>query len=252
MDVCIDLPGVTLPQTVFQIEIPDVLPVTINITPNATIATPICFLSNSERNKRLTYSLTYRPLLFKMLSHIFILNLKGEVLVSRTYRNDSRQSYTALSDWFRINIVSNKSVRSPISTTSDASTFYHVKHENLYIVAVSSLNANVALIFELLNRIISLGVSYFIKFTEDAVEANFTLIYELLDEICDFGYPQTTDADTLKLYITTSTLKSERATVIMVYIGCRRVKDCDPGDRRSILASSGYQVSQERMLCRHY
>jgi AP-2 complex subunit mu-1 len=83
-------------------------------------------------------------------------------------------------------------------------------HENLYIVAAASSNPNAAMIFEFLYKVISLGHSYFGVFNEQAVKDNFTLIYELFDEICDFGFPQTTDSDTLKLYITTDTIRSEK------------------------------------------
>lgn len=43
------------------------------------------------------------------------------------------------------------------------------------------------------------------------VKNNFVLIYELLDEILDFGYPQNSETDTLKMYITTEGVKSEQA-----------------------------------------
>ena len=40
------------------------------------------------------------------------------------------------------------------------------------------------------------------------------LIFELIyPEILDFGYPQNTETDTLKMYITTEGVKSERAMV---------------------------------------
>ncbi|CAO3598474.1 unnamed protein product [Absidia cylindrospora] len=58
---------------------------------------------------------------------------------------------------------------------------------------------------------ISIGRSYFGKLDEEAVKNNFVLIYELLDEILDFGYPQNSETDTLKMYITTEGVKSERA-----------------------------------------
>lgn len=54
--------------------------------------------------------------------------------------------------------------------------------------------------------------AYFGEFTELNVKNNFSLIYELLDEILDFGYPQSTDTDILKMFITQSgptTLKSK-------------------------------------------
>ncbi|TPX31349.1 hypothetical protein SmJEL517_g05283 [Synchytrium microbalum] len=141
------------------------------------------------------------------LSGFFIFNAKGEVLISRLYRTDIKRS---ISDVFRIQVISSTDVRSPI-TTLGSTSFFHVRHENLYLVAVTKLNANAALIFEFLYKIITLGRSYFGKFDEEAVKNNFTLIYELMDEICDFGYPQTTEPETLKLYITTEGVKSERA-----------------------------------------
>ena len=56
-----------------------------------------------------------------------------------------------------------------------------MKHENIYIVGVTKSNANAALVFEFLYRLIALGKSYFGKFDEEAVKNNFVLIYELLD-----------------------------------------------------------------------
>lgn len=85
-----------------------------------------------------------------------------------------------LSDVFRIQVISNAQVRSPILTLG-STTFSHVKHENIYIVAVTKSNANAALVFEFLYRLIALGKSYFGKFDEEAVKNNFVLIYELLD-----------------------------------------------------------------------
>lgn len=142
-----------------------------------------------------------------MISAFFIYNQKGEVLISRLYRQDLKRS---VADIFRIQVISNTDVRAPFITLGSTS-FFHVRHDNLYIVAVTKNNANAALIFEFCYRFISLGRSYFIKFDEESVKNNFVLIYELLDEILDFGYPQNTDADILKLYITTEGVKSEKA-----------------------------------------
>ncbi|KAK6506866.1 hypothetical protein TWF481_005326 [Arthrobotrys musiformis] len=142
-----------------------------------------------------------------MLSGILLFNQKGENLIFRQFRNDCRPR---LSDVFRIQVISNAQVRSPILTLG-STTFSHVKHENIYLVAITKSNANAALVFEFLYRLIALGRSYFGKFDEEAVKNNFVLIYELLDEILDFGYPQNTETDTLKMYITTEGVKSERA-----------------------------------------
>ncbi|RAR01956.1 clathrin adaptor, mu subunit [Stemphylium lycopersici] len=142
-----------------------------------------------------------------MLSGILIFNQKGENLIFRAFRNDCRPR---LADVFRIQVISNAQVRSPILTLG-STTFSHVKHENIYLVAVTKSNANAALVFEFLYRLVGLGKAYFGKFDEEAVKNNFVLVYELLDEILDFGYPQNTETDTLKMYITTEGVKSERA-----------------------------------------
>lgn len=87
-------------------------------------------------------------------------------------------------------------------------------------------NASAALVFEFLYRFITISRSYFSKLDEESIKSNFVLIYELLDgelgfhrvrltvtEILDFGYPQNSEIDTLKMYITTEGIKSEMAVV---------------------------------------
>ena len=51
--------------------------------------------------------------------------------------------------------------------------------------------------------------SYFGTVDEESIRNNFVLIYELLDEMMDYGYPQNTDADILKLVITQKGVMSE-------------------------------------------
>jgi hypothetical protein len=117
------------------------------------------------------------PVALKMLSGILIFNQKGENLIFRAFRNDCRPR---LADIFRIQVISNPQVRSPILTLG-STTFSHIKHENIYLVAVTKSNANAALVFEFLYRLILLGKGYFGKFDEEAVKNNFVLVYELLD-----------------------------------------------------------------------
>jgi len=76
--------------------------------------------------------------------------------------------------------MANPNVRSPVNSFSDI-TFFHVRHENLFITATTKENVNAALIFEFLNKFVAIGKSYFTKFDEEAVKNNFVLIYELLD-----------------------------------------------------------------------
>ncbi|KAF9011599.1 clathrin adaptor, mu subunit [Hymenopellis radicata] len=139
-----------------------------------------------------------------MISAFFIFNQKGEVLISRLYRTDFKRS---IADVFRIQVVSNSDVRSPIITLGSTS-FFHVRINNLYVVAVTKTNANAALVFEFCYRFINICKSYFGKIDEESIKNNFVLIYELIDEINDFGYPQNSEIDTLKTYITTESIVS--------------------------------------------
>lgn len=117
------------------------------------------------------------PQIATMLSGVLVFNQKGENLIFRAFRNDCRPR---LADVFRIQVISNAQVRSPILTLG-STTFSHVKHENIYLVAITKSNANAALVFEFLYRLIQLGKGYFGKFDEEAVKNNFVLVYELLD-----------------------------------------------------------------------
>jgi AP-2 complex subunit mu-1 len=187
-----------------------------------------------------------------MLSGILIFNQKGENLIFRAFRNDCRPR---LADVFRIQVISNAQVRSPILTLG-STTFSHVKHENIYLVAVTKSNANAALVFEFIYRLIGLGKAYFGKFDEEAVKNNFVLVYELLDEILDFGYPQNTETDTLKMYITTEGVKSERAMVGSIYGFCvcgsfanipigGLFKNHNASHRCTLMAASRHQIPKE-------
>lgn len=97
-------------------------------------------------------------------------------------------------------------------------------------------NANAALVFEFCYRFIAIAKAYFGKVDEESVKSNFVLIYELIDgmssssyiiqlllnrplEIIDFGYPQNSETDTLKAYITTESIRSSPSAVVRFFRG---------------------------------
>lgn len=134
------------------------------------------------------------------------MNERGEVLISRLFRTDVKRS---ASDQFRIHVLTNPNVRSPVTTINNIS-FLHVRHEGLYLVAALKQNTNLSIVFEFLYKIIWLSKRTFNGFNEEIIRNNFVLIYELLDEICDFGYPQTTDMDSLVDFMKANSLKGQR------------------------------------------
>jgi Clathrin adaptor complex small chain len=88
----------------------------------------------------------------------------------------------------------------PILQTSEC-TFAYIKYNNLYVVSTSKKNANIALVFAFLHKIVQVMTEYFKELEEESIRDNFVVIYELLDELLDFGYPQTTDSKILQEYV---------------------------------------------------
>uniref|UniRef100_A0A669BT19 AP-1 complex subunit mu-1 n=2 Tax=Oreochromis TaxID=8139 RepID=A0A669BT19_ORENI len=104
-------------------------------------------------------------------SAVYVLDLKGKVLVCRNYRGDVDMSeiehfMTLLMD------KEEEGTLSPILAHGGV-RFMWIKHNNLY-----------SCLFE------------------ESIRDNFVIIYELMDELMDFGYPQTTDSKILQEYIT--------------------------------------------------
>uniref|UniRef100_H3A0Z7 Adaptor related protein complex 1 subunit mu 3 n=1 Tax=Latimeria chalumnae TaxID=7897 RepID=H3A0Z7_LATCH len=79
----------------------------------------------------------------------------------------------------------------------------------LSVVALTKKNANVALVFTFLYKIIQVFKEYFKELEEESIRDNFVIIYELMDEIMDYGFPQTTDSKILQEYITQKSHKLE-------------------------------------------
>ena len=109
-----------------------------------------------------------RPALLSWVSHTpFIFSL---LIFSRTSI-----------DAFRVSVIhARHAVRSPVTNIARTS-YFHTRRSNIWIVAATRQNVNAALVFEFLNKMVSVLESYFGSLSEEAVKNNFVLIYELLD-----------------------------------------------------------------------
>lgn len=146
-----------------------------------------------------------------MIGGLFVYNHKGEVLISRVYRDDIGRNAV---DAFRVNVIhARQQVRSPVTNIARTS-FFHIKvslkstrhltdfyfsslesvcwqvnpfspqRANIWLAAVTKQNVNAAMVFEFLLKIIDVMQSYFGKISEENIKNNFVLIYELLDGEC--------------------------------------------------------------------
>jgi len=136
---------------------------------------------------------------------VHVLDLKGKSLITRDYRGDvpthSIERFIAL-----VQEAEDEARQSPIIVTKDV-TFAYIKHNNLYIVATCTKNANVTLILSFLHKAVGVFEDYFKELNEESIRDNFVIMYELLDELMDFGYPQTTEGKILKQFITQESSK---------------------------------------------
>lgn len=131
-------------------------------------------------------------------SAVFILDLKGKVLISRNYRGDIPMS--AIEDFLPLMLDDEFESCSPILTSEDGIHFLYIKHNNLFLVAATHLNSNATTILLFLHKLVNVFTDYFTVLQEESIRDNFVIIYELLDEMMDFGYPQNTETKILKEY----------------------------------------------------
>merc|ERR1712136_522085 len=117
-----------------------------------------------------------------MIGGLFCYNHKGEVLISRVFRDDIGRNAV---DAFRVNVIhARQQVRSPVTNIARTS-FFHIKRSNIWLAAVTKQNVNAAMVFEFLLKMCDVMQAYFGKISEENVKNNFVLIYELLDELLD-------------------------------------------------------------------
>ena len=97
----------------------------------------------------------------------------------------------------------------PPCFSNEGINYLYIRHNNLYLLALTKRNSNAAEILLFLHKIVEVFTEYFKELEEESIRDNFVVIYELLDEMMDFGYPQTTESKILQEYITQESHKLE-------------------------------------------
>lgn len=133
-------------------------------------------------------------------SAVFVLDLKGKVLICRNYMGDVPMDEI---DNFLSLLMKREEEESVAPILKHGNIhFLWIKHSNLYLVAITKKNANAALVFSFLYKLVQVFKEYFKELEEESIRDNFVIVYELMDELMDFGFPQTTDSKILQEYIT--------------------------------------------------
>eukprot|EP00882_Tetradesmus_deserticola_P020396 GHRQ01022036.1.p1 GENE.GHRQ01022036.1~~GHRQ01022036.1.p1 ORF type:complete len:124 (+),score=52.94 GHRQ01022036.1:97-468(+) len=115
------------------------------------------------------------------VSAIFILDVKGRVLIHRDYRGDVS---TKFADKFmsKLNESEDSGKLSPI-LHDDGVTYIYLQHSNVYLLAVTRQNVNATAVVVFLHRLVDVFKHYFEEVEEESIRDNFVTVYELMDEV---------------------------------------------------------------------
>ena len=136
------------------------------------------------------------------ISALYILDNKGRVLISRSYRSNISSSVIDTYNSKLIEFTDENAYR-PMFIDNEGISYFHMGVNNLILLIVATENVNTTLIFAFLYKMVEVLTEYFKEVEEESIRDNFVVIYELLDEMMDNGYPQTTEFKILKEFIKT-------------------------------------------------
>jgi len=133
-----------------------------------------------------------------MISQFFIMSARGDSLIFKDYRGDVPAT-TREKFWRKVKYTDEG--HAPPVFCIEGINYIHVKKAGMYLVLITRYNQSPCMGLELLERLARLVKDYAGQINEDTVRRNFVLIYEILDEVMDYGYPQATQTDVVKVYI---------------------------------------------------
>ncbi|XP_072776668.1 AP-4 complex subunit mu-1 isoform X4 [Taeniopygia guttata] len=125
-----------------------------------------------------------------MLSQLFILSSKGDLLIHRDFRGGSP---VPVPEFFRRGVE-----QPPPFQSLGGLHFAHVRHGGLFFGASTEGDASPFTIIEFLNRLVTLLRDFCGPLSEKSLGMNLALVGELLEELVDFGHIQTTTPEVLR------------------------------------------------------
>ena len=102
------------------------------------------------------------------ISSIFILDLKGRILISRAYRADvpanANEAYQK-----KILEMDEMSLKPVIYDEENQVVFLHLRYQNLIFLATVVRDANIVMAYTFLHRLVEVFKSYFTSVEEESV-----------------------------------------------------------------------------------
>jgi AP-4 complex subunit mu-1 len=155
------------------------------------------------------------------LTCFFVLSPRGDTIIKKEYRFDPASSTdlkSSIESFFRkikfwdaenaeagagVDNVRLDNVRldAPPMFLMGGESFLHIKRSGLIFACSTRYNTSPSSVVELLAKIARVFKDYCGTLSEEAIRKNFVLLYELLDEMIDYGYPQVTTTENLKMFV---------------------------------------------------
>lgn len=149
----------------------------------------------------------------QMISSLFALNLSGEVIIEKQFREKIPRS--SLEDFWSMYIA-------PIPVIEDAPSviqysrfaFIHILRNNVVLLGITTQEVPPMLVIEVLSMIGNTISAYLKELTEDSLRENFSVVYQLLEELIQNGYPLTTELHVLEELVPPPTLENKVRSIL--------------------------------------
>ncbi|CCF57097.1 hypothetical protein KAFR_0C01020 [Kazachstania africana CBS 2517] len=188
-----------------------------------------------------------------MISAILIYTPRGELIVSKLYRNNIKRS---ISEIFRIQVINNFNVRSPILTLG-STTFHHIRStandptdDELWLVCVNRNNANSAAIWEFLQKLNLILQQYGIT-SESKLKDEFMTVHEILDNmLLGTGIIQNTDLKSIvdKMSVKPISRTNETTSTQTGFLKRRNTILTTPGANFSLIPTNRHDAHKKNEI----
>uniref|UniRef100_A0A8R1DRW9 MHD domain-containing protein n=1 Tax=Caenorhabditis japonica TaxID=281687 RepID=A0A8R1DRW9_CAEJA len=131
-----------------------------------------------------------------MLNSLFFVNVNGDVLLEKHWKSVIHRS---ICDYF-FDIQKKSTLHEDVPPIISTPHHYLINayQNNIFLVAVTTVETPPLMVIEFLHRIIHTFTQYLDEFSDTSIKENCVMVFELLDEMLDNGFPLVTEMNILQ------------------------------------------------------
>ncbi|KAI7851575.1 Adaptor-related protein complex 3 mu 1 subunit [Circinella umbellata] len=169
-----------------------------------------------------------------MINSLFVINLQGKIIIEKHWRgiisrqivdvfnDESAKFMNSLPGGMEEKGGTGQDWKEPFYTREDVPPILetpkywllNVLRDDLIWLCPVDREVDPMLVFEFIHRIIDILTDYLADVSELSIRENFVTVYQLLEEMMDYGYPLTTEPNTLKDIIMPPTIMNRVMTTV--------------------------------------